>query len=128
MERLVRDCVLARQQELLDNWERGRFKLLFEKISRSGRLMFTIVKVITVELVRDFCLVSFSDGSCGEHDFSDLITEGGAMLEPLWNPACFARAFVELGVPTWPNGFDLDAIQLHMDMAAAGELKHDAAE
>ena len=33
-----------------------------------------------------------------------------------------------MGVPTWPNGFDLDAIKLHMDMAEAGELKRDASD
>ena len=50
------------------------------------------------------------------------------MVEPLKDPAFFARVFVEMGVPTWPNGFDMDAIKLHMDMAAAGELRRDAAE
>jgi len=28
------------------------------------------------------------------------------MVEPLKAPDYFTRAFVEMGVPTWPNGFD----------------------
>jgi hypothetical protein len=70
----------------------------------------------------------FSDGSAGEHDFAQLIQEGGPMVEPLRDAAFFARVFVELGVPAWPNGFDLDALKLHMDMSAAGELNRHAAE
>jgi hypothetical protein len=91
--------------------------------------MFQIVKVAEVEPVSGYRLrLVFSDGSAGEHDFAELIGEGGPMVEPLKDPAFFARVFVEMGVPTWPNGFDMDAIKLHMDMAAAGELRRDAAE
>ncbi len=92
-------------------------------------MMFQIVKVVELRPAGGHRLhVAFSDGSSGEHDFAPLVAEGGAMVEPLRDPAFFARAFVELGVPTWPNGFDLDAIKLHMDMAQAGELKQNAAE
>jgi hypothetical protein len=31
-----------------------------------------------------------------------------------------------MGVPAWPNGFDLDAINLYMECEAAGELKRTA--
>ncbi len=91
--------------------------------------MFQIVKVIAVEPVGGHRLrLAFSDGTTGEHDFRPLIEEGGPMIEPLRDPTFFARAFVELGVPAWPNGFGIDAIKLHMDMQAAGELRRDAAE
>ena len=46
----------------------------------------------------------------------------------LKEPAYFARAFVEMGAPTWPNGFDLDPINLYMEMRKAGELMKVAAE
>lgn len=69
----------------------------------------------------------FSDGTQGERDFADLIAEGGEMVEPLRDPAFFARVFLDDGVPTWPNGFDLDAIALHQDMKAAGLLRAPAA-
>lgn len=91
--------------------------------------MLQIVKVLEARPVGQYRLhVSFSDGSSGDHDFASLIKEGGPMLEPLRDPGFFARVFVEMGVPTWPNGFELDTIKLHMDMAEAGELRRDAAE
>ena len=91
--------------------------------------MFTIVKVVEAQPLGGYRLrVAFSDGSFGEHDFGPLIEDGGPMVEPLRDAGFFARVFVEMGVPTWPNGFDVDAIKLHMDMAAAGELQRDAAE
>jgi hypothetical protein len=91
--------------------------------------MFQIVKVAEAEAVGGYRLrLVFSDGSAGEHDFTELIDEGGPMVEPLRDPVFFARVFVEMGVPTWPNGFNVDAINLHMNMAAAGELHKDAAE
>ncbi len=91
--------------------------------------MFAIVKVVDARCLGAYRLrLAFSDGSSGEHDFSDLAGEAGSMVEPLRDPAFFGRVFVEMGVPTWPNGFAIDAIKLHMDMAAAGELSRDAAE
>jgi hypothetical protein len=91
--------------------------------------MFTIVKVVEATALGGHCMrVTFSDGSFGEHDFGPLVEEGGPMVEPLRDPAFFGRVFVEMGVPTWPNGYDVDAIKLHMDMEAAGELHRDAAE
>ena len=50
------------------------------------------------------------------------------MLEPLRNEIYFARVFLELGAPTWPNGFDIAPEWLRCEMAAAGELKGVAAE
>jgi len=72
--------------------------------------------------------VQFSDGSEGVRDFSDLIAKGGPMVEPLKSPEFFARVFVESGVPTWPNGFDVDAINLYMQLRDAGALTRAAAE
>jgi hypothetical protein len=91
--------------------------------------MFAIVKVVDVRFLGAHRLrFAFSDGSFGEHDFSDLVGATGSMVEPLSDPDFFGKVFVEMGVPTWPNGFAIDAIKLHMDMAAAGELNRDAAE
>ena len=70
--------------------------------------------------------VRFSDESVGEHDFTSMLG-GGPMMEPLANPDYFRRAFIEMGVVAWPNGLDMDAIQLHREMDAAGELRRDAA-
>ena len=70
----------------------------------------------------------FTDGSEGVRDLSSVIAKGGPMVEPLNDPAYFARVFVEMGAPTWPNGFDLDPINLYMEMRKAGELTQVAAE
>jgi Protein of unknown function (DUF2442) len=70
----------------------------------------------------------FSDGSEGVRDFSDILAAGGPMVEPLKAPDYFARVFVEMGAPTWPNGFDLDPINLYMHLRDAGALTRVAAE
>lgn len=70
----------------------------------------------------------FTDGSEGVRDLSGLVARDGEMVQPLRDPGFFARAFVETGAPTWPNGFDLDPINLYMEMRKAGELTKVAAE
>jgi hypothetical protein len=47
------------------------------------------------------------------------------MVEPLKDTAFFSRAFVQNGVPAWPNGFDIDAIALHREMKANRQLATD---
>ena len=88
-----------------------------------------MIDVVSVKSLGGFRLrVAFSDGSAGEHDFSSTVARNGEMVQPLKDPAFFARVFVELGALAWPNGFDLDPIALHDRMAAAGELSQVAAE
>ncbi|HEX4081308.1 MAG TPA: DUF2442 domain-containing protein [Rhizomicrobium sp.] len=70
----------------------------------------------------------FSDGSEGVRDFTGLIGKGGEMVEPLKDQRYFERVFVEMGAPTWPNGFDLDPINLYMELRDAGMLMRTAAE
>lgn len=90
--------------------------------------MFQLVDVVGIEPLGGYRLrLAFSDGTTGEHDFAPMVAGGGAMVEPLRDPAFFARVFIGAGgVPAWPNGFDVDAIKLHMDMQASGELGRDA--
>jgi Protein of unknown function (DUF2442) len=88
-----------------------------------------MINVVSVKPVGGFRLrIAFSDGSAGVHDFSSTVARDGEMVQPLKEPAFFARVFVELGALAWPNGFDLDPIALHDRMAAAGELTGIAAE
>jgi hypothetical protein len=90
--------------------------------------MIDIVKIVRVDKLGGFRLrVHFSDGTEGERDFSDIVTAGGPMIEPLRDPAFFARVFIELGTLTWPNGFDLDSIALHDEMKKVGVLERSAA-
>ncbi|KAA5602381.1 DUF2442 domain-containing protein [Blastochloris sulfoviridis] len=90
--------------------------------------MIQLVKVVAVRaLERHHLWVRFSDGTEGVRPFTDILDEGGLMVEPLRDPAFFARVFVEMGVPTWPNGFAVDALALHQEMALAGQLSPAAA-
>ena len=85
--------------------------------------MIALIKVVELKVLDHSRLwLRFSDGSEGVRDLSDVIAEGGPMVEPLRDSALFARAFVQAGVPSWPNGFDLDAIALHDELAASGAL------
>jgi Protein of unknown function (DUF2442) len=94
----------------------------------SQERMFELIDVVRVEPRGGYRLaVAFSDGSEGERDFADLIAEGGEMVEPLRDVTFFARVFLDDGVLTWPNGFDLDSIALHQEMKAAGLLRAPAA-
>ncbi|OJU00337.1 MAG: hypothetical protein BGN87_04605 [Rhizobiales bacterium 65-79] len=87
-----------------------------------------MVDVVSVKALDGYRLwLRFSDGSEGVEDLSNLIENGGPMVEPLRDPELFARVFISFGVPTWPNGFDLDAINLHRQMRERGALKKPAA-
>jgi hypothetical protein len=90
---------------------------------------FPMVDVLRLRALEGHRLwVRFTDGSEGVRDLSDVLSRGGPMVEPLKSPDYFARAFVEMGAPTWPNGFDLDPINLYIEMRDAGELSRVAAE
>ena len=90
--------------------------------------MIDLVKVTQAKALDGHRLwLRFSNGREGVRDLADVLAEGGVMVEPLRDLALFQRVFVECGVPTWPNGFDLDAIALYMEMDAAGLLIPQAA-
>ena len=90
---------------------------------------FPMVDVLRLRALPNYQLwLRFTDGSEGVRDLSDVIALGGSMIEPLKSSDYFARVFVEMGAPTWPNGFDLDPINLYMQMRDAGALTQVAAE
>jgi len=83
----------------------------------------TVNKVAEISAIHPFGLkVRFSDGAGGVHDCSALVTETGLMIEPLRDPAYFARVSLDCGAPTWPNRFDMCPDWLRMKMKQAGEL------
>ena len=85
--------------------------------------MINMVKVTELKPLDDVRLwVRFSDGSEGIWDYSDMLAEGGPMVEPLRDPSFFKSVFISFGVPSWPNGFEVDAIALHMELDKAGLL------
>ena len=87
-----------------------------------------LVRAVKAKAVGDFRLaLTFSDGSSGVLDMAPDIALGGPMIEPLRDPAFFARVFIEMGVPTWPNGYDIDAINVRMQLEEAGALAEEPA-
>jgi len=86
----------------------------------------TEIKMVRARRVRalpDWQLeIVFDDGMMGVTDLAEFVNLG-PMTEPLKDPAYFARVFVEMGVPTWPNGCDIDPINAHMLMREAGTLR-----
>ena len=88
-----------------------------------------MVDVLRIHSLEGYRLwVRFSDGSEGVHDLSGVIAKGGVMVEPLKSQEYFDRVFVDLGAPTWPNGFDIAPDWLWREMTASGELTHVAAD
>jgi hypothetical protein len=88
-----------------------------------------LTKVVKIKPVDGFKLkVRFNDGTSGVHDFTELVSEPGPMLEPLREEAFFRRVTLEHGAPTWPNGFDIAPEWLRREMAALTELHQSAAE
>jgi Protein of unknown function (DUF2442) len=89
---------------------------------------YEFVKVTKVEPRGGYRLfVRFSNGKEGERDYADMISVGGPMVEPLRDPAFFARVFIEDGILTWPNGYDVDSIALHDEMKRARALRQSSA-
>jgi hypothetical protein len=89
--------------------------------------MIDIVKVLEIRPRGGFSLfVRFSTGEEGEADFS-WVKEAGGMAAPLVDPDYLARAFPSNGVVTWPNGYDVDSINLYREMREAGRLRQTAA-
>ena len=70
----------------------------------------------------------FSNGDEGVAELNDLIQAGGQMFEPLRDQAFFDKVFLDVDVPAWPNGLDLDATQLHISMSETGAFGVAAAE
>jgi len=84
---------------------------------------FKMVRAVRVKALEGYRLeIVFDDHMTGVLDLNDFV-RSGVVTEPLRDPAFFARVFVEMGVPTWPNGCDIDAINAHMELEAAGLLK-----
>jgi hypothetical protein len=63
------------------------------------------------------------DGTEGEVDMEAFLRSKevlGTVFEPLRNPVLFAKAHLELGVVTWPNGTDLAPDAMHEEIKKNG--------
>ena len=88
---------------------------------------FPMVDVLKVRALDEFNLwLRFSDGCEGVRDLSDLVKKAVRWLNRCGGRILCARIRGN-GRPTWPNGFDLDPINLHMNMRKRGDLRHVAA-
>lgn len=67
--------------------------------------------------------VQFSDGMAGEWDYARVKDRIGPMAAPLKDEAYIARAFLVMGVPTWPNGWDVSPQALYDELNAKRALK-----
>ena len=84
---------------------------------------FPIVDVIKLRPLDGHKLwLRFTTGEEGVKDYSRHIAKGGPMVEPLRDQKFFSRVFIEMGVPVWPNGYDVDPINLYMELRDAGLL------
>jgi Protein of unknown function (DUF2442) len=84
----------------------------------------TMVEVTKLKYLGGYrLLATFSDGTAGEYDFSALVAQTGPMVEPLRDPAYFARVFLDYGAPTWPNGFDMCPDWLRRVIETTGALR-----
>ena len=62
---------------------------------------FPFVDVLRLRPLDGYWLwLRFTDGSEGIRDLSDVIAHEGPMIEPLRDPDCFKRVFIEMGVLT----------------------------
>jgi len=86
--------------------------------------MIKLVKAVRAEAAPDHHLaLTFSDGSGGVLDLRPFVFDDGEVTQPLRDPNYFASVFLEMGVPTWPNGCDIDPTAARMDLKAAGRLQ-----
>ena len=71
------------------------------------------VKALTV-LPEYRLAVTFQDGTSGFVDLSSVTTSRDpGMFAPLADPRVFEKAYLDLGVVTWPNGAELDPAWLY---------------
>ena len=87
-----------------------------------------MIRLSKIEYLGDYRLrATFSDGMAGEYNFAAIVAESGPMVEPLRDPAYFARVFLEDGAPTWPNGYDAAPGWLRREIEASGTLAREVA-
>ena len=65
----------------------------------------TIIKVQTTKNFHLIC--TFDNQVTKDYDMSFILAKDGPMIEPLKHPNYFMKVFLEMGTPTWPNGFDV---------------------
>jgi hypothetical protein len=70
--------------------------------------------VVSLRVTEDHQIcMRFRDGLIAELNFADLIkARSGPVVAALRDPAYFALVTLSDGILTWPNGYDLDPVNL----------------
>lgn len=64
---------------------------------------------------------TFNDGVTGTVDLSGLVNGSDpGVFEPLRDPVYFAKAYLDCGAVTWPNGADLAPDAMHKEINRSG--------
>ena len=93
-----------------------------------SKLKWDLRKVKKVVPTAAFELIcTFDDNTVKLYDCKVLFEESGPMLEPLRKLAFFKRVFLEMGAPTWPNGFDICADLIYRDAKTVKRAKRPTA-
>lgn len=77
-------------------------------------------RIQAVSVLPGHCLVvTFRDGKSGIADCSGIkFASNPGIYQALTDESFFAQVSIELGVPVWPNGADLDPHWLYENLAA----------
>ncbi len=71
---------------------------------------FELRQVIKVKVNPGYELeCTFDDGTIKICDMSFVRKKNAPMLTPFKKEAFFKKVFIEMGAPTWPNGYDICA-------------------
>ena len=83
--------------------------------SASGVIPKAPWRVKAISVLSEYRLaVTFQDGTNGIVDLSAVSTASEAgIYAPLADIRLFEKAYIDLGVVTWPNGADLDPAWMH---------------
>ena len=82
-----------------------------------------LVKITKVKPKGYVLVCEFGDGTTVEYDMASVKSETGEMIEPLKDPKFFAKVFLDRGVLTWPNGFDVCPNTVYQDGKRLGRTK-----
>ncbi|MBP6037150.1 MAG: DUF2442 domain-containing protein [Azonexus sp.] len=83
-------------------------------------------RLVELKALPNFRLdVKFADGTAGVVDMADFLAGDlmGTVFAPLKDAGFFARAELEMGVPTWPGEIDLAPDTLHREIKACGSYR-----
>lgn len=64
--------------------------------------------ITKIEIKKNYHLIcTFDNGVIKDFDMSKIVLQKGTMIEPLKGQTFFKKVFLEMGTPTWPNGYDV---------------------